>query len=99
MRRQRPATGGQQALKPYGKALTVLRGSILDPQFLQNLFSGRRVARVVHCAAITKDRYIMDTGRIADDLGYAPQFLRDAAYADFIDWIGRNQDFYTRPGM
>ena len=45
-----------------------------------------------------KDRGIMDTGRIAQDLGYAPQYLRDAAYTDFIDWIRRNQDFYTRPG-
>ncbi len=46
-----------------------------------------------------KDRHILDTGRIAKDLGYAPQYLRDAAYADFIDWIGRNRDFYTLPGL
>ena len=45
-----------------------------------------------------KDRCIMDTDRIRQDLGYAPRYLRDAAYADFIDWIGRNRDFYIRPG-
>src|SRR5258706_10034571 len=43
----------ERALKPYGKALTVLRGSILDPQFLQSMFAGHRAARVVHCAAVT----------------------------------------------
>jgi nucleoside-diphosphate-sugar epimerase len=41
-----------------------------------------------------KDRSIMDTGRITNDLGYRPQYVRDAAYADFIDWIARNKDFY-----
>lgn len=46
-----------------------------------------------------KDRCIMDTGRITRDLGYAPRFLRDAAYADFSDWIARNPDFYTRPAQ
>jgi len=43
-----------------------------------------------------QDRCLMDTGRIAHELRYAPQFLRDAAYADFIEWIGRNRDFYTQ---
>jgi UDP-glucose 4-epimerase len=41
-----------------------------------------------------KDRNIMDTGRITRDLGFTPRYLRDAAYADFIDWIARNRDFY-----
>ena len=45
-----------------------------------------------------KDRYIMDTGRITRDLGYVPHYLRDAAYADFIDWIRRNRDFYVKSG-
>ena len=45
-----------------------------------------------------RDRCLMDTGRIAHDLGYTPQYLRDASYADFIEWIGRNRDFYIKPG-
>jgi nucleoside-diphosphate-sugar epimerase len=43
-----------------------------------------------------QDRCLMDTGRIAHELRYAPQYLRDAAYADFIEWIGRNRDFYIK---
>ncbi|HXD52677.1 MAG TPA: NAD(P)-dependent oxidoreductase, partial [Burkholderiales bacterium] len=43
----------ERALKPYGKALSVLRGNVLDPQFLQKVFSGHRNANVAHCAAIT----------------------------------------------
>jgi len=43
-----------------------------------------------------QDRCLMDTGRIAHELCCAPQYLRDAAYADFIEWIGRNRDFYTK---
>jgi tripartite-type tricarboxylate transporter receptor subunit TctC len=39
---------------------------------------------------------LMDTGRIAHELRYAPQYMRDAAYADFIEWIGRNRDFYIK---
>jgi UDP-glucuronate 4-epimerase len=42
-----------------------------------------------------KDRYIMDMGRMAHDLGFKPKFLRDAAYADFVEWLGRNRDFYA----
>jgi nucleoside-diphosphate-sugar epimerase len=45
-----------------------------------------------------KDRFIMDIGRITRDLGYAPRFLRDAAYADFVDWIRSNRDFCTQSG-
>jgi nucleoside-diphosphate-sugar epimerase len=41
-----------------------------------------------------KDRNIMDTSRITRDMGFAARYLRDAAYADFIEWIGRNRDFY-----
>ena len=43
-----------------------------------------------------RDRCLMDTGRMAHELRYAPQYLRDAAYADFIEWIGRNRDFYIQ---
>jgi UDP-glucuronate 4-epimerase len=43
-----------------------------------------------------QDRCLMDTGRIAHELRYAPQYLRDAAYADFLEWIGRNRDFYIK---
>ena len=42
-----------------------------------------------------KDRHFMNTGRIESDLGFRPRYLRDAAYADFIEWIERNKDFYS----
>lgn len=43
-----------------------------------------------------KDRYLMDTSRIARDIGFSPRYMRDKAYEDFIDWIRRHPDFYTQ---
>lgn len=34
------------------------------------------------------DRNLMDVGRIAQDLGFAPRFGMKEAYANYVDWLG-----------
>ena len=41
------------------------------------------------------DRAIMDTGRLAQDIGFTPRFDPDEAYADYIGWLKRMPDFFT----
>ncbi len=43
---------------------------------------------------VDRDRCLMDIGRIRQDIGYAPRFPPQTAYADFLDWLKRMPDFW-----
>jgi nucleoside-diphosphate-sugar epimerase len=41
-----------------------------------------------------QDRYPMDVGRIEHDIGFAPRFGMQDAYADFVEWLKATPDFW-----
>jgi UDP-glucuronate 4-epimerase len=41
-----------------------------------------------------KDRYPMDAGRIAHDIGFAPRYGSREAHGDYCDWLRRTAEFF-----
>ena len=46
---------------------------------------------------IERDRAQMDVARIAQDLNFTPRFGPREAYADYVDWVRKHEDFVAAP--